>query len=464
MKLFSTSGIRRKVSELPPSLAVNVGLAISKTLCQGVDGEVILARDARLSGPMLEYAINAGLIAGGCNVERKGIIPTPALAYHTYKTNACVGVMLTASHNPPEYNGIKIFDKTSMGLSPEDEHRIEVAVEAGDLPIVSWKDFGEDRINLGVEAYEKMLLDAGSGIDFSIFGSVIADPGGGAGCEVISRIYKELGLELITINALFDPYFSARLSEPVAENLSHLLSFVDKKSKGSQASVLGLAYDGDADRCVAVDDKARFVPLDVLIALYAQYVVEQSSGKKTIVTHVGASMLIDELVEKAGGEVKRTRVGDVAIGNMVSNEKAVFGGEPCGAWIHPEHHLCPDGPLTGIKILGWIAERGPLSSLVDNVSDFPLNRTKVPCEDKYKKTVMELLSEELSSKDSFKSILTIDGIRVSFEDDSWVLIRPSGTESYIRVTAQATTEKESKNRLDSYASLVKDFIKTAEKK
>ncbi|MHA1461978.1 MAG: phosphoglucosamine mutase, partial [Candidatus Heimdallarchaeota archaeon] len=136
----------------------------------------------------------------------------------------------------------------------------------------------------------------------------------------------------------------------------------------------------------------------------------------------------------------------------------LFGGEPCGAWIHPKYHLCPDGPLTGLKILEWISERGPLSKLVDEVTDYPVKRVKVPCENEFKQKILAILDKELSSKDNYKDILKIDGLRINFEDDSWVLIRPSGTEPYFRVTSQAMSEKESQERLDFYSTLVKKEI------
>lgn len=462
MKLFSTSGIRKKVSEIPPKFVTNIGLAISKAICNN-SGSIIVARDARSSGSMLEHAICSGIIAGGCNVERKGILPTPALAYHTHKTKACAGVMLTASHNPPEYNGIKVFDQTSMGLSPKDEEKIEKAYFDSDLPIVSWDKFGADVEELGSNLYENMLLDAAANINFEKFNLVIADPGGGAGCEIINKIYNELGMNILSINSIYDPYFRNRLSEPEEKNLTDLIEHVKKNCSKHGDTGLGLAYDGDADRCVAIDEKGRFVPLDVLIALYSKYIVEQNNGKGLVVTHVDASMLIDKLVTNVGGKVDRTKVGDVAIGNMVSDKKAIFGGEPCGAWIHPKHHLCPDGPLTGLKILEWIAERGPLYKLVDSVEDYPVNRAKIPCKNNFKQAVLAKVDDDLSSRDNYKSINKMDGIRISFEDDSWVLIRPSGTEPYFRVTSQAMTEKESKERLDYYSKIVKQEISKAEK-
>lgn len=454
MKLFSTSGIRRKVTNLPPEFISKVGMAISTAICNNSGSDIILARDARLTGPMVEHAISSGIIAGGCNVERKGIMPTPALAYHTHKTNACAGIMLTASHNPPEYNGIKVFDKTSMGLSPEDEAKIEKAIAENNLKQVDWEAFGEDREVFGSTIYEEMLLDAGSNINFDKSNTVIADPGGGAGSELVAQVYEKMGLNMLTINGIFDGYFSARPSEPVGKNLTALKSSVLHYNE----KAIGLAFDGDADRCVAVDEKGRFVPLDVLISLYARFVVEQNSGKGLIITHVDSSMLIDKLVTNVGGKVKRTKVGDVAIGNMVANEKALFGGEPCGAWIHPEYHLCPDGPLTGLKILEWISERGPLSKLVDEVNDYPVKRIKVPCENEIKQKLLTILDKKLSSKDNYKNILKIDGLRINFEDDSWVLIRPSGTEPYFRVTSQAMSEKESQERLNFYETLVKKEI------
>jgi phosphoglucosamine mutase len=262
---------------------------------------------------------------------------------------------------------------------------------------------------------------------------------------------------------MFDPTFSARPSEPEAKNLIQLIDTVKKQAEKSENKAIGLAYDGDADRCVAVDEKGRYVPQDVLIALYAKYIVEQNSGKGLVITHVDASMLIDKLVADAGGKVKRTKVGDVAIGNMVAEEKAIFGGEPCGAWIHPKYHLCPDGPLTGLKILEWVVERGPLYKLVDSVEDFPVNRMKVSCENELKQMVLKALDKKLTGKDDFKDILKMDGLRLNFEDDSWVLIRPSGTEPYFRVTSQAMTKKESEERLEKYSKLVEQEIKKAQK-
>ena len=459
MKLFTTSGIRRKVTELPPSFVVNIGLAISKAMCNNDGSTVVVARDARLSGPALENAICSGLMAGGCNVERKGILPTPALAYHTHKTDACVGVMLTASHNPAEYNGIKVFDKTSMGLFPEDEQKIEKAIFDDDLPILSWEKFGKQETVLGSEIYEKMLLDAGANIATELFDIIVLDPGGGAGSEIIPKIYEKIGFNQIAMNAVFDPYFKARPSEPNDENLSEIANYVKKLSEKKKGKVIGLAFDGDADRCVAVDEKGRFVPLDVLIALYSKHAVEKNNNKGTIVTHVGASMLVDKLVGDVGGKVIRTKVGDVAIGNAVATEKAIFGGEPVGAWIFPEYHLCPDGVLTGIKILEWVAESGPLAKLVDEVDDFPVNRAKIPCDNEVKPKVLKDLDEKLSAKDKYKNILKIDGLRFTFEDDSWVLIRPSGTEPYFRVTSQATTQKESLERMEEYSQIIKKSIK-----
>jgi len=463
MKLFSTSGIRKKVSNLPPQFVSKVGLAISKAICGGAGENILIARDARSSGQQMEHAISAGLLAGGSNIERKGILPTPALAYHTMKTKACAGVMLTASHNPPEYNGIKVFDKTSMGLSPEDELKIEVAFNDPELSYVSWDKYGKDSEVIGSEFYTNMLLDAASNNNWENINLVIVDPGGGAGCDVINKIYQTIGINLIGINGLFDPYFSSRLSEPVEKNLTELISFVKSSVDKKMGPSIGLAYDGDADRCIAIDEKGRYIPQDVQIALYAQYVVEQNNGKGLVVTHVDSSMLIDKLVTEAGGKVKRTKVGDVAIGNMVANEKAIFGGEPCGAWIHPKYHLCPDGPLTGLKILEWTLERGPLHKLVDTVEDYPVYRNKITCPNEMKEIVLKSLDKKISSEDNYKDLLKMDGLRLSFEDDSWILIRPSGTEPYFRVTSQAMTKKESQERLEHYTSLVEKEIKYVQK-
>jgi len=200
---------------------------------------------------------------------------------------------------------------------------------------------------------------------------------------------------------------------------------------------VGFAYDGDGDRMVAVDEKGNFAPLDQTLALYAAYTIEKAGGG-TVVTHVEASMCIDKIVEETGGKVIRTRIGDVNIAEAMKRYRAVFGGEPCGAWIHPRYHYCPDGILSSVLMLKMLEERkAELSRLLERVPQYPILREKIGCPHMLKEKVMQRIEREIDSVfPNFKEKLTVDGVRLSLSE-GWVLVRPSGTEPLIRITAEA---------------------------
>jgi phosphoglucosamine mutase len=207
----------------------------------------------------------------------------------------------------------------------------------------------------------------------------------------------------------------------------------------STGADLGLAHDGDADRIAAVDEKGRVVGWDKLLALASAHAVEGVRGK--VVTTVDASMVVDERVAAVGGSVVRTRVGDVAVAQAVKTNQAVFGGEPSGAWIYPDVHLCSDGPLAGARILELMDEAAkPFSELADEVPEYPIVREKVRCPNEKKAAVMKKASAR--AKKVFKDVedvSTVDGVRLVLGYGSWVLIRPSGTEPFMRITAEAKT-------------------------
>ncbi|MGB9868436.1 MAG: phosphoglucosamine mutase, partial [Methanothermobacter sp.] len=216
-------------------------------------------------------------------------------------------------------------------------------------------------------------------------------------------------------------------------NLSELMDTV--RSTGAD---LGIAHDGDADRMVAVDDRGRFASFDKLLALMAREI----GGK--IITTVDASLCVDECLGGCG-EVIRTRVGDVHVANSIAEEGADFGGEPSGTWLHPDFCMCPDGILSALRVAELISRKGPLSVLLDEVPSYPNIRDKVPCPDDKKGEVMERVASELSREfTDAAEINTIDGVRISMEDGSWVLVRPSGTEPYIRITLEGKTQDEAR--------------------
>lgn len=427
-KLFGTSGIRGIANrEVTSELALKVGLALATYV---ENGSFLVARDTRVSGEMIENALTAGILAGGANANKIGIAPTPALAFLTKKHSLNAGVMITASHNPPEYNGIKIFNSDSTGFNEKQQEEIEKIIEHENFRLAEWNKIGKCvDVKYWIKDYIHQIL---GNLSFKKSWFVVVDPGCGATSTVAPFIFRELGCKVRALNAQPDGFFPARSPLPDKESLKPLGSVV-RELKAD----IGIAYDGDGDRVVFMDENGNFVSLDHSLALYAAYVIERNRGG-TVVTHVEASMCVEDTVEKLSGKVLRTKVGDVSIANAMKNCGAVFGGEPCGAWIHPEHHFCPDGILSSVLFLKMLDEKdAKLSELISQVPSYPILREKVECPNNFKETVMRKVESKIAEVfPDFKDKIIVDGVRLSLSD-GWVLIRPSGTEPIIRITAEA---------------------------
>jgi len=428
-KLFGTSGVRGVVNrDLTPKLALDLGLALATYL--GNSGDVVVGKDPRTSSDMLESCLISGLLSGGCDVKKIGIVPTPVVSFAARSLNAKAGVMITASHNPPEYNGIKFWDSSGMAYTPEREAGIEKIYFKKRMKPVAW-----DKI-AGVEEVDVLwgYIEEVAGIAKLAQGhKVVVDCGNGAGARVTPYLLRMLGCRVLTLNSQLDGFFPGRGLEPTRENLQELCGVV--RSVGAD---LGIAHDGDADRVAAIDERGRFAQGDKLLALIAAHQVKRDG--EVIVTTVDASSLVDELVRGRGGRVVRTRVGDVSVAAAIKEHRAVFGGEPCGAWIFPEVHPVPDGPLAAVKILELLdSSAKKFSELIDALPEYPTVRKKVACPNERKAGVMKRLEPRLKREfPDVVKVLTIDGIRLELKD-GWVLVRPSGTEPYIRVTAEGRT-------------------------
>lgn len=239
---------------------------------------------------------------------------------------------------------------------------------------------------------------------------------------------------MITLNCQPDGFFPGRMPEPSAANLQELMKMV--KATGAD---VGIAHDGDADRMVAIDNVGNLADFDKLLSLIAADI----GG--CVVTTVDASSTID-LCLKNDGEVIRTKVGDVHVADAIDKHHASFGGEPSGTWIHPDFCMCPDGILSALRVVSLVQKKGPLSELLRDVPSFPTLREKINCKESQKDKIMEKVEEEFPQlfADVVEANL-IDGVRISMEDGSWILIRPSGTEPYIRITLGGRTTGEAGN-------------------
>lgn len=414
MKLFGSSGIRGIANkEITPELALRVGLVLGSRKKTAVIG-----RDPRVSAPMIEHALIAGMTATGCAVTEIGLVSTPTLAYAAREYEC--GVMVTASHNPSEYVGIKLWNPDGMAFDSAQQEEIEKAIEDADFSMVPWNLIGKfEEDGNAIRAHMNMIKKLVGSSNLK----VVLDCGCGAGGTISPYLLQELGCEVITLNAQPDGHFPARNPEPNDENLSML-----KKAVVDFGADLGIAHDGDADRMMAVDEKGNFVSGDEMLAIFGLY--ECSDKKGTVVVPVDTSMMVDDSLE--GSEIVRTRVGDVYVAEGIKQCSAIYGGEPSGSWIFPKISYCPDGIYAAAKLVEIVKEK-KLSELREELPRYATKRGAFPCANDKKAEFMEKVKDKL---EPLGKVLDIDGIRVEM-DNGWVLIRPSGTEAKVRITAEA---------------------------
>jgi len=448
-KLFGTSGIRLIANkQLTPELAVKIGLAIATTTNKGT---ITIAHDTRTTSPMIQHALTAGLQAAGSTVLQLGLLPTPTLAYLTRELKANTGIMITASHNPPQYNGIKLFNQDTTAYDEKQQNQIEKTIKNNTYKRTSWQNVGPAKSIDETNRYLKMIQNS---VKLEKKWKIVLDPGCGATSQIAPILFRTLGCKVTAINSQPDGFFPGRSPEPELQSLQPLCQTV----KHLKANV-GIAYDGDGDRMVVIDENGVLVSLDQILAAYASYVVRKQKGG-IIVTNIEASMCIEKMTEPYKGKVIRTRVGDVHIAIAVKKHKAIFGGEPCGAWIHPNFHYCPDGILSSILILKALEEENKnISSFVSETPHYPTLRRNLTCPDQAKSVVMKKLEKTFPAAfPEVKEKVTIDVIRLTLEN-GWILVRPSGTEPLIRITVEADSEEGAKEIIEKGVKTVEKTIK-----
>ncbi|MFC7057191.1 phosphoglucosamine mutase [Halovenus salina] len=417
--MFGTSGIRGPVGEeVTASLALSVGRAL------GVDNErVVIGRDPRDSGAALLDALAAGLRESGVDVVDLGIAATPTIARAVSWEEADAGVAVTASHNPPQDNGIKLWQPSGQAFDAGLRRAITERVENGDAALASWDAFGTRSHRDHTATHRDRLVEEVT-IEEPL--SVVVDVGNGAGGVTVDAL-DALGCAVETLNAQPDGAFPGRPSEPTAENCESLCALV-----ANSDADLGIAHDGDADRMRAVTEDGEFVGGDTLLALLAR---DATQAGESVAVPVDTSLAVEDHLREAGIETTRTPVGDVYVAEQASEDGVGFGGEPSGAWIWPEVTLCPDGPLAACRLAALASEQ-PLSARVDGVETYPIRRDSIEVADKA--AVMAAVRERVTTE--FKNVSATDGVRVDL-DGGWFLLRASGTQPLVRLTAQAREER-----------------------
>ena len=421
--MFGTSGVRGPVGE---TVTVDLAAAIGGALAVDTD-TIVLGRDARASGPMLADALAAGARLGGTTVLDCGQVATPTLARAVGWQDADAGVMITASHNPPPDNGIKLFEPSGRAFGPDAQAKIETRLESGTAPTAEPGAYGaRHRLQGAAEHHIEAITEAVADAPPL---QVVVDVGTGMGA-ITADVLRRLGHTVETLNEGPDGQFPARPSEPTAATTTTLQAVV----AGTDAA-LGVAHDGDADRLCAVDERGRFVPGDLLLAVFA---LSSAEAGDRVVAPVNTSLAVEEALAARDITVRQSKVGDVHVAAQVAAEEAaVFGGEPSGTWIWPAATLAPDGPLAAAKLVAHCAHTGSLATAVDTIETGHLLRESHEVTDKA--AVMDRVHDRLTERVTGDQLTTIDGLKVD-TDDGWLLVRPSGTEPLVRLTAEAHTE------------------------
>jgi phosphoglucosamine mutase len=378
-----------------------------------------VGRDPRESGKALVDALAAGLCESGVDVVDLGVAATPTIGRAVAWERADAGVAVTASHNPPQDNGIKLWQPSGQAFGADLRQTITERIEGDEAALTRWDEFGTRTRRDHTETHRDRLVEA---VRIEEPLSVVVDVGNGAGGVTVDAL-DALGCEVTTLNAQPDGAFPGRPSEPTEENCESLVTLVTHSDAD-----LGIAHDGDADRMRAVTETGEFVGGDVLLAILAR---DAATPGDSVAVPVDTSLAVADHLRDADIETTRTPVGDVYVAEKASEESVGFGGEPSGAWIWPEATLCPDGPLAACKLAALSAERA-LSARVDGVEAYPIRRDSTEVTDKER--VMADVREHVIA--SFENVSTMDGVRVDL-DGGWFLLRASGTQPLVRLTAQA---------------------------
>lgn len=444
-KLFGTDGIRGIANkDLTPELAFEVGRAGAYILSKGNKGKIYVGKDTRKSGDMLEAALTAGICSMGIDVVSLGVVPTPAVAYLTRVNQGLAGIVISASHNPAEYNGIKFFNGNGYKLKDEIEEEIEnIILNNIEIPI---RAIGKDMGRAIVDNYKyKEYLGH---IETTINGDfknikIAVDCGHGALYKIAEELLEQTGAEIVVIN-----------NEPDGSNInlncgSTNVSMIQSLVLETKADI-GISFDGDGDRIIAVDEKGNIINGDHILAICGSHLHNQGKLKNnTLVGTVMTNIGLDKYLRKEGIDIIKTKVGDkYVIEEMLGNEY-VLGGEQSGHIIFLDYVTTGDGLLTGLQLVDVMKETGKKMSQLNNLmNDFPQVLVNAEVNGKLKNFYLE--NEKIKAE--------VNRIEEKFHGEGRVVIRPSGTEPLIRVMIEGKDKDEISKIAKELARLIEKEI------
>lgn len=452
-KYFGTDGIRRIANtELTPELVYKVAKAGAYVLSKHTDHTptILIGRDTRISGTLIESAMTAGFLSYGANVKLLGVIPTPAVAYLTRKLNADASVVISASHNTFEFNGIKFFSNKGMKIPDTLEEEIEEVMESGKLEELTAKNekigTSEYRLDLMDEYVYFFRKNFDDSIDKYMNDNFVVgiDTANGATYQVAEKVFKALGIKYKIINNNPD---GININQNCGStHLGNLKKFVVENKLN-----LGIAYDGDGDRCLAVDENGNEIDGDKLLAIISTNLRKKGKlNKDTIVATVMSNLGLNKFTRDNGLELLQTKVGDRYVLEEMLKDGFNLGGEQSGHVILLDYNPTGDGILTSLMLIQTILEEGKKASeLADMVKLYPqiLINAKVNSDKKYEYKEDKEINE------------AIDKLEKEFAGNGRVLIRPSGTEPLVRVMIEGENQEYITKKAQEIADLIENKLK-----
>ena len=445
-KLFGTNGIRGVFGE---TFTLNFVSEITLSLATYFrKGPILVGYDGRESSIIVSKIVCSSLNSAGFDCVIAGLIPTPCLQYSTKTLGYQGGIMITASHNPPQYNGIKPTAKDGVEISRDDELKVEEIYFKKNWKITPRKLGITKKIENTVETYLKGIK---SQVNTQKIKSrkfrIVLDLGNGTQAVTAPQLCRELRCEVITINENIDGSFPGRGSEPTPQNL-HLLSKTVIESKAD----LGVAFDGDGDRSIFCDNTGEILTGDRSALLLSQFLLGKNPKSK-IVTTMNSTSRIEDIAAASNSKVIRTKVGSVEVSREMVSTKALIGFEENGGFMYGKHNQVRDGAMTMAIALDLLAasKKSISEELVLLPSSFT-TKGKVDCTKDEAARIIQMLKKEGHKKD------TTDGIKIIFDKSNWVMVRPSGTEPIIRIYAESGSQENLDVLFTKYMEKIKSIL------
>lgn len=450
-KLFGTNGVRGIFGQ---DLNLEFIMKVSRSFASYfAKGPILVGLDGRLSSPVISRVVSATLNSAGSDTCIGGLLPTPCLQYATKSLGYQGGIMITASHNPPEYNGIKAIANDGVEISREDEVKIELNFKSGNIQSVGkiGKEGTDDRV---ISSYFNSAIQVVDSEKINPKGfKIVMDMGNGTQALVAPFLAQKLGCRVITLNGNIDGNFPGRGSEPTPANLGTLTSLV--KSTNSD---FGVAYDGDGDRSIFCDENGKVIWGDRLGASLIAYLLQHGYKGTDIVCPVNTTMIVSTVAKNAGSKIVHTKVGSVEVSREMIKRNAVLGLEENGGFMNARLNSVRDGALTTLLVLEMLSSSSGKKSLSREIMDLPQifqYKSKFQCKSiEFADSVIE----SCRTHGTNVKVENIDGVKIWIDEETWVMVRASGTEPLIRMYAESTDKDLLDSKVREYTNLIRSML------